>query len=66
MIYNAQRSRVVDYLGNKQHLAADLRIAVGANGGIHIQSGEQRFYEGLLAVSISPVVHRNSRCKRMV
>ncbi|MGG3306163.1 DUF4166 domain-containing protein [Paenibacillus lautus] len=48
MIYSAQRSRVVDYLGNKQHLAVDLRIAAGANGGIRIQSGEQRFYEGLL------------------
>ena len=48
MIYSAQRSRVVDYLGNKQHLAVDLRIAAAEHGGIRIQSGEQRFYEGRL------------------
>ncbi|MHA2854605.1 DUF4166 domain-containing protein [Paenibacillus lautus] len=48
MIYSAQRSRVVDYLGNKQHLAVDLRIAAAEHGGIRIRSGEQRFYEGRL------------------
>jgi hypothetical protein len=48
MIYSEQRSRIVDYLGNKQHLAVDLDVAVADNGGIIIRSGEQRFYEGLL------------------
>lgn len=48
MIYSMQRSRVVDYLGNKQHLAVDLAISAGNHGGIRIQSREQRFYEGLL------------------
>ncbi|EGG34985.1 DUF4166 domain-containing protein [Paenibacillus sp. HGF5] len=48
MIYSAQRSRVVDYLGNKQHLAVDLWIAAAEHGGIRIRSGEQRFYEGRL------------------
>lgn len=48
MIYSTQRCRVVDYLGNKQHLAVDLRIAAAEHGGIRIRSGEQRFYEGRL------------------
>lgn len=48
MIYSEQRSRVVDYLGNKQHLAVDLQITAGDNGGIRIRSGEQRCYEGPL------------------
>ncbi|AWP27091.1 DUF4166 domain-containing protein [Paenibacillus glucanolyticus] len=48
MIYSSQRSRVVDYLGNQQHLAVDLAISASANGGIRIQSSEQRFYEGIL------------------
>lgn len=48
MIYSQQRNRIVDYLGNKQHLAVDLELSVGPNGGIRIRSGDQRFYEGLL------------------
>lgn len=54
MIYSEQRSCVVDYLGNKQHLAVDLRITTEDNGGIRIQSGEQRFYEGLLRFRVPP------------
>jgi hypothetical protein len=38
----------VDYLGTHQHLAVDLRLSAGADGGIQIESGEQRFYEGFL------------------
>lgn len=48
MIYSDDRRRIVDYLGTKQHLAVDLSLSVGANGGMHIRSAEQRFYEGLL------------------
>jgi hypothetical protein len=48
MVYSGARSCVVDYLGNKQHLAVDLAISVDPNGGIRLRSGEQRFYEGLL------------------
>ena len=48
MIYSAERSGIVDYLGNKQHLAVDLEISASPNGGIRIRSGEQRFYEGWL------------------
>lgn len=48
MIYSKRRERIVDYLGNKQHLAVDLQVSAAPNGGIRIRSGEQRFYEGLL------------------
>ncbi|GFN31741.1 DUF4166 domain-containing protein [Paenibacillus xylaniclasticus] len=46
MIYSSERQGIVDYLGNKQHLAVDLHISAAPNGGIRIVSGEQRFYEG--------------------
>ncbi|MBD2869754.1 DUF4166 domain-containing protein [Paenibacillus arenilitoris] len=48
MIYSGERERIVDYLGNRQHLAVDLDISAAPNGGIRIRSGEQRFYEGRL------------------
>ena len=46
MIYSHQRNLIVDYLGTHQHLAVDIHLSVAENGGIHIRSGEQRFYEG--------------------
>ncbi|SEG66700.1 DUF4166 domain-containing protein [Paenibacillus sp. UNC499MF] len=48
MIYSSRRGRIVDYLGNKQHLAVDLDLAPTPGGGIRIRSGNQRFYEGSL------------------
>lgn len=48
MIYSDERGRIVDYLGNRQHLAVDLELSVDPRGGIRIRSGEQRCYEGLL------------------
>jgi hypothetical protein len=48
MVYSGEREVIVDYLGNKQHLAVDLDISAAPNGGIRIRSGEQRFYEGRL------------------
>lgn len=48
MIYSQQRHRIVDYLGTHQHLAVDIDLAVGQNGGLALHSGEQRFYEGKL------------------
>ncbi|GLX67977.1 DUF4166 domain-containing protein [Paenibacillus glycanilyticus] len=48
MIYSSERNRIVDYLGNKQHLAVDLEVSAAANGGIRIRSGAQRFYEGFI------------------
>ena len=48
MVYSERRRRIVDYLGSHEHLAVDLEISVDAGGGIHIRSGDQRFYERLL------------------
>jgi hypothetical protein len=45
MIYSEGRGTIVDYLGDRQHLAVDLELAPAANGGLRIRSGEQRFYE---------------------
>ena len=49
MVYSEERDCIVDYLGTHQHLAVDLDVSVAENGGIHIRSGEQRFYEGPIA-----------------
>lgn len=46
MIFSRSRGCIVDYLGNKQHLAVDLDMEATAAGGIRLRSGEQRFYEG--------------------
>jgi hypothetical protein len=51
MIYSEQRQRIVDYLGTHQHLAVDLELSVGSNGGLRLRSGAQRFYEGLVGFS---------------
>ena len=51
MIYSEQRQRIVDYLGTHQHLAVDLNLKVASNGGLSLQSGAQRFYEGLVGFS---------------
>lgn len=45
MIYSAERSAIVDYLGTHQHLAVDLHMTTDERGGLLIRSGEQRFRE---------------------
>jgi len=49
MIFSEKENRIVDYLGNKQHLAVDIDMKVNPNGSVTIQSGNQRFYEGPIA-----------------
>jgi len=51
MIYSGQRKRIVDYLGTHQHLAVDIDLSVAENGGLRLRSGDQRFYEGIVAFS---------------
>ena len=48
MIYSHQRHSIVDYLGNHQHVAADLSCWVDDEGGMNFASGDQRCYEGPL------------------
>lgn len=48
MIYSEERGCIVDYLGTHQHLAVDLKLTVASNGGLRLESGAQRFHEGLI------------------
>lgn len=48
MIYSRERGCIIDYLGNRQHLAVDIEAEPSERGGIRIRSGAQRFYEGWL------------------
>lgn len=49
MVRDPNRNQVIDYMGTHQHLAVDLHLSVAENGGLRIESGEQRFYEGRIA-----------------
>lgn len=49
MVYGEERSCIIDYLGTHQHLAVDIELSVAPNGGLHLRSGAQRFYEGPIA-----------------
>ncbi|MGD0990319.1 MAG: DUF4166 domain-containing protein [Candidatus Sulfotelmatobacter sp.] len=51
MIYSQQRKRIVDYLGTHQHLAVDIDLSVGDQGGLRLRSNAQRFYEGMIGFS---------------
>jgi hypothetical protein len=50
MVYSRARRKIVDYLGTHQHLAVDIDLGVAPDGGLILQSGSQRVYEGALAV----------------
>lgn len=49
MIYGEKSKLIIDYLGTHQHLAVELHLSVGSDGGLCLRSGAQRFYEGPLA-----------------
>lgn len=48
MVRDPVRNCIVDYQGTHQHLAVDLALSVMENGGLRIESGDQRFYEGAI------------------
>ncbi|HEY4607004.1 MAG TPA: DUF4166 domain-containing protein, partial [Acidimicrobiia bacterium] len=51
MIFAELRGRVIDYIGNHQHLAVDMECSVDeGTRGMRFRSGEQRLYEGRLGV----------------
>ncbi|WP_138751217.1 DUF4166 domain-containing protein [Paenibacillus sinopodophylli] len=52
MIFSGEHGGIVDYLGNKQHMAVDLALSVSDKKGIKFHSKQQRFYEGLLQFRI--------------
>ncbi len=60
MIYSKKEGRIIDYLGNKQHLAVDIAIKVNPDGSVTISSGNQRFYEGWLAFKFPDMFSGNA------
>ncbi len=56
MIFSEQRNCIVDYLGTHQHLAVDIELSVAENGGLHLKSGAQRFYEGPVGFSFPMIL----------
>jgi len=46
MIYSEEKQKIIDYLGTHQHLAVEIEMSVGENGGMRLRSGNQYFYEG--------------------
>lgn len=48
MVRHPERNQIVDLQGTHQHLAVDLNLSVAKNGGLQIESGDQRFYEGFI------------------
>ncbi|MFC6998970.1 DUF4166 domain-containing protein [Rufibacter roseus] len=60
MIYSQQEGRIIDYLGNWQHLAVDIDMKVNPNGSLTIFSGNQRFYEGPLAFKFPELFSGNA------
>jgi hypothetical protein len=56
MIYSAERSAIVDYLGTHQHLAVDLHMTVDEQGGLLIRSGQQRFREFGIGLVVPRVI----------
>lgn len=55
MVYSHQRGAIVDYLGTHQHLVTDLKLAVLADGSLHLQTTGQRFYEGRVAFNFPSI-----------
>lgn len=55
MIYSESRGTVVDYLGTHQHLAADVSLEVGEQGGLTLRTGQQRLYERRIAFTFPMV-----------
>lgn len=49
MIFSDARRKIVDYLGSHEHLAVDIDLWADDQGGLRLQSGAQRFYEGRVA-----------------
>jgi hypothetical protein len=50
MVYSEKRQTLIDYIGDRQHLAVEIECSVDPETkGMHLHSGDQRFYESRLA-----------------
>ncbi|MER6238017.1 DUF4166 domain-containing protein [Streptomyces clavifer] len=56
MVLSPERDCVLDYLGTHQHLASDLRMSAESDGSLLIRSGEHRFREGPVDVSVPSLI----------
>lgn len=55
MVYSPDAGGIIDYLGTHQHLATDLVLEVLPDGSLHLQSTDQRFYEGFIGFTLPAV-----------
>lgn len=55
MVHSPRRRGIIDYLGTHQHLATDLKLEVLADGTLHLQTGDLRFYEGPFAFTVPAI-----------
>jgi hypothetical protein len=64
MIYSQQRKKVIDYLGTQQQVAVDIDLGISENGGLTLESAEQRFFTlGLKLNCPELVLGRASVCE---
>ncbi|KIS26002.1 hypothetical protein TV39_18455 [Arthrobacter sp. SPG23] len=56
MVYSPDTGRIIDYLGTHQHLATGLVLEVLPDGSLHLQSTDQRFYEGFIGFTLPPAL----------
>ncbi|MEV6766072.1 DUF4166 domain-containing protein [Streptomyces sp. NPDC051105] len=52
MVLSPKGDRILDYLGTHQHLASELHLRAEPDGSLLIRSGEHRFREGPVDVSV--------------
>ncbi|MFB9862872.1 DUF4166 domain-containing protein [Rufibacter immobilis] len=60
MIRSRQNGNIIDYLGNRQHLAVDINMKANLDGSLTIFSGNQRFYEGPVAFTFPGLFSGNA------
>lgn len=63
MVYSHKQNRIIDYLGNMQHLVTDLDLKVNSDGSISITSGPQRFYEKKIGFNFPELFSGNAEVK---
>jgi len=60
MVFSEKQHRLIDYLGNKQHLVTDLELTANDDGSLTIRSGPQRFYEKKVGFDFPPLFSGNA------
>jgi hypothetical protein len=63
MVFSEKQHRLIDYLGNRQHLVTDLELSVNSDGSITIRSGPQRFYEKKIGFNFPQLFSGNAEVR---